>query len=81
VSGTVTLERATGLWRSADVTVAYELRDVKERVQRGETQLTGEVGPLGPEDAVTAPPTAAPVPERVRYEVERQELLGGLAGS
>ncbi|MBL9099710.1 MAG: hypothetical protein JNL82_02065 [Myxococcales bacterium] len=80
VSGTITLDRATGLWQAADVRVGYSLRDVKDRVQRGETQLTAEVRPATAEDAVTAPDSARPVPERVRYEVERQELLGGLAG-
>lgn len=81
VSGTVTLARATGLWKSAEVSVGYVLRDVKERPQRGETQLTAAVRDLGPDDEITAPATATPVPERVRYEVERQELLGGLAGT
>ena len=81
IAGTVTLERATGLWKSATLTVGYVLRDVKDRPQRGETQLTAEVRALGPEDAVAAPSAVIPVPERVRYEVERQELLGGLAGS
>lgn len=81
VAGTITLERNTGLWQSAELSVGYSLRDVKDRVQRGETQLTAEVRPATAEDAVAAPATATPVPERVRYEVERQELLGGLAGS
>lgn len=81
VTGTITLEHATGLWKSAELSVAHVLRDVKDRPQRGETQLTAEVRALGPDDAVAAPQAAVPVPERVRYEVERQELLGGLAGS
>ena len=81
ISGTVTLGRADGLWRSAEVTVSHVLRDVKDRPQRGETQLTADVRPLTPEDAIAAPPAVTPVPERVRYEVERQELLGGLAGA
>lgn len=81
VSGTLTLERATGLWKSAELTVGYVVSDVKDRPQRGETQLTADVRPLTPEDAIAAPPAATPVPERVRYEVERQELLGGLAGA
>lgn len=81
VTGTLTLERATGLWKSAALTVGYVVQDVKDRPQRGETQLTADVRPLTPEDAIAAPPAATPVPERVRYEVERQELLGGLAGA
>jgi hypothetical protein len=81
VSGTLTLSRATGLWSKAEVAVSYVVRDGTDRPQRGETQLTGEVEPLAADVVVAAPGPAVPVPERTRYEVERQELLGGLAGS
>ena len=82
VGGALTLDRATGLWRKADVHVAYVVRDALERPQKGETQLTASVAPE-PADALTiaAPANATPAPERIRPEVERQRLLGGLAGS
>jgi hypothetical protein len=80
VTGSITLDRTTGLWRSAEVTVRYSLRDALERPQRGETQLTATAAPAE-SVAIAAPDTASPVPERIRPELERQRLLGGLAGS
>ncbi len=82
VSGSITLARATGLWRSADLQVRYVLRDALERPQDGETRLTASVEAVAAGQlAIEAPAGADPVPERVRLEVERQRLLGGLAGS
>lgn len=82
VGGSLTLDRATGLWRKADIHVAYVVRDVLERPQKGETQLTGSVTPEAAEAVVIEAPSAAtPAPERIRPEVERQRLLGGLAGA
>ncbi len=80
ISGTITLDRSSGLWRSAEVTVRHVVRDVLDRPQRGETQLTATAAPA---ELVTidAPPVTSPVPERIRPELERQRLLGGLAGS
>jgi hypothetical protein len=82
VSGTLTLDRATGLWRKAELGVTYVVTDALERPQNGETQLTASVAPEAA-DALTieAPAAATPAPERIRPEVERQRLLGGLAGT
>lgn len=80
IEGTLTLDRATGLWRSAEVRVRYSLRDLEGRTLRGETHLTGKVEPA-PELQLDAPEGAQPLPERVRYEVERRRLLDGLAGT
>jgi len=80
ISGTVTLDRTTGLWRKAEITVRYTLRDALDRPQRGETQLTATAAAAETVE-VTAPEVTRPVPERIRPELERQRLLGGLAGS
>ena len=80
ISGTVTLDRASGLWRSAEVTVRHVVRDVQDRPQRGETRLTATA--TAAEDlTIDAPQAVSPVPERIRPELERLRLLGGLAGS
>lgn len=82
LGGTITLARATGLWRSADLTLRYVIRDVLERPQDAEVRLTASVeAPPATPLVIEAPPGADPVPERVRLEVEKQRLLGGLAGS
>jgi hypothetical protein len=80
VTGSLRLARATGLWKSAELTVRYVVRDVQDRPQKGEAQLTASVEPAA-DIAIEAPTGAAPVPERVRPELERQRLLGGLAGT
>lgn len=80
ISGSVTLQRATGLWTAAEVHVRYVAVDDQGRRMLGETHLTGEVEAA--EDLqVAAPEGAQPLPERVRYETERRRLLGGLAGT
>lgn len=80
IEGTLTLDRATGLWRSAEVRVRYTLRDPEGRTLRGETHLTGRVEPA-PTLELSPPEGAQPLPERIRYEVERRRLLDGLAGT
>ncbi|HEY8375390.1 MAG TPA: hypothetical protein VIK91_02825 [Nannocystis sp.] len=80
VEGTLTLDRATGLWQQADVRVTYTLRDVQDRLVRGETHLTGAAA-RAPELELHPPQDAKPLPERVRYEAERRRLLEGLAGT
>lgn len=80
VSGQITLQRATGLWQRAELRVKYELTDELGRRLAGETHLTGAVA-AAPDLEIGAPEHAQPLPERVRYEVERRRLLGGLAGT
>lgn len=80
IEGTLTLQRATGLWQSAEVHVRYTTTDEQGRRLLGETHLTGEVAAA--EDLqVRAPESSQPQPERVRYETERRRLLDGLAGT
>lgn len=80
VEGTLTLERATGLWQSAEVRVGYGVRDELERALVGETHLTGTAA-RAPDLQIQAPEHVQPLPERVRYESERRRLLDGLAGT
>ncbi|MDC0718898.1 hypothetical protein [Nannocystis bainbridge] len=80
IEGTLTIERATGLWQSAEVRVGYGVRDELERALVGETHLTGTAART-PELELQAPEHVLPLPERVRYESERRRLLDGLAGT
>ena len=82
ITGSITLDRATGLWRTAEVAVAYVVRDVLDRPQRGNSTLSASFEPAAAADLViAAPAVAAPAPERTRPELERQRLLHGLAGT
>jgi len=82
IEGSVTLAKATGLWRAAELRVKYVVRDALDRPQAGESRLSARVEALpAAQIEITAPSGADPVPERVRLELERQRLLGGLAGS
>jgi len=82
IEGSITLARSTGLWRAAELRVRFVVRDAQGRPQAGESQLSATLVALPAEQLViTAPSGADPVPERVRLELERQRLLGGLAGS
>lgn len=82
ITGSITLDRATGLWRTAEVAVAYVVRDVLDRPQRGNSTLRASFEPAAAADLVIeAPSVAAPAPERTRPELERQRLLHGLAGT
>lgn len=80
IEGAITIQRATGLWQSAELRVSYTLKDALDRTLRGETHLTGRVE-LAPELRLRAPEQAQPLPERVRYEALRRRLLDGLAGT
>lgn len=82
IEGSITLARATGLWRAAELRVRYVVRDVQGRPQTGESRLSASAEALPAEALeIAAPSGADPVPERLRLELERQRLLGGLAGS
>ncbi|MCY1069418.1 hypothetical protein OV090_32050 [Nannocystis sp. RBIL2] len=80
IEGTLTLERATGLWQTAEVRIGYGVRDEQGRALVGETHLTGTAART-PELQIQAPEHVLPLPERVRYESERRRLLDGLAGT
>lgn len=80
ISGKIVVDRTTGVWMSADVTVQYALEGADGSPLRGFLQLQGQLEPLAPEAATFDVP--APIQsqgERVRYEVEKAEILDGLA--
>ena len=64
------------------VGVAYVVRDVLDRPQRGVATLSATAEPGAAADLVVlAPQPVTPVPERTRPELERLRLLHGLAGT
>lgn len=67
-----------GLWTSGVIDVGYRADDVDGRLVRGTVHVEAkrEIAP----QTVQAPPNALPTPSRVRLQVERDELLDGLAG-
>ncbi|MBK8238144.1 MAG: hypothetical protein IPK74_21660 [Deltaproteobacteria bacterium] len=81
IEGTLVLDATSGVWLSATVTVAYSTPGPDGRRLRGRVELRGETTPMAAEAAsVSVPAGALPLLERTRYEVEREELLDGLAG-
>jgi len=81
ISGGLSLLAESGLWLSAEIVVHYHLRQAEGGTLRGTASLEGKVERITAEAArISAPAQAQPVPERIRYEVERKRLLEGLAG-
>lgn len=80
ISGSVVLDAETGVWMSADVTVQYALPGAAGRQMRGFVRLEGKIEPLAPGTVNLDVPAPVPAqPQRVRYEVEKDEILDGLA--
>jgi hypothetical protein len=79
ISGEVVLDARTGAWLSADLTLRYAVPAASGRKARGLVKLQGSVEPASKEAAITVPKDAERVFERTRYEVERAQLLDGLA--
>jgi hypothetical protein len=80
ISGTVLIDQTTGAWLQADIELRWSLPGGDGRPLRGAMNLVGNVTALAAEKAqVVAPADAVPLPERTRYEAERQRLLDGLA--
>jgi hypothetical protein len=80
ISGTVLVDQRTGAWLSADVELRWHLQGGDGRRLRGSMNLVGSVSAVSPDAAhVVAPSDAVALPERTRYEAERQRLLDGLA--
>ncbi len=79
VEGTLTLTRASGLWRRGELAVDYHHEDDAGRRVDGALRWSGELAPVAPEEArLTLPEDAAPTPDRLRYEVEKRQLLDGV---
>lgn len=80
ISGRISLLEESGLWLSAEVVVHYRLRQAEGGALRGTVSLAAEVERITAEAAeISAPESARPLPQRIRYEVERKRLLEGLA--
>lgn len=83
ISGEVVIDRATGLWLSAKLELAWHAKDSASREVHGSLQLEGSVEPLPEGDAlratITPPEPAKPLPERDRPQLLRERLLDGLA--
>ena len=80
ISGTVLLDRKTGVWLQADIELRWSLQGADGRLVRGAMNLAGHAQPVAAEAAQVVPPAdAVPLPERTRYEAERRRLLDGLA--
>jgi len=80
VDGSIEIDRTTGLWTQVQVEAAYTFEDREGQRVAGLVTLRGSLkGGLAAEEAVRAPPTdVAATPNRVRYEVDKHELLDGL---
>ncbi len=82
VSGSITLDRHSGVWLAADVRVDYSLDDGRGHTLLGTAGLKGTCEPSSAGTLhVSAPANASPTPERTRYELERARLLEGLTGT
>jgi len=77
IEGTLVVDREHGLWRSAELTAEYRLRDDEGRTLTGHATLSAQ-RELLPTLSVAPPEASAPFPERIRYEDERRRLLDGV---
>ncbi len=80
VEATIVLDRATGLWRRANIELNWSFRDSAHRELVGHARLDARVELLSEPPAIVPPADAAPLPERDRPELLRERLLDGLAG-
>ncbi len=78
IVGTLRLDAHSGAWLFADIQVRYSLTGADGQPLDGQLHLTGKVVP-GPPGPIQAPADSQPLPQRLRYEQERRELLDGLA--
>lgn len=83
IHGQITLHPQLGLWTSGEVDLTYEFTSSDNQISKGTLHWSGRVEALSKtaaEQAIVVPTTVEPVPERLRYEVEKAHLLNGLAG-
>jgi hypothetical protein len=80
VAASITLDRATGLWRHASVELDWSFRDSAQREVVGHARFEGSVDTFAQAPAIVPPAEAPPLPERDRPELLRERLLDGLAG-
>jgi hypothetical protein len=80
IDGELELDRPTASLRAARIEVDFSVPDPGGRPLRGELRLSATLAPASADALnVSAPEGALPLPERERYELERAELLDGLA--
>lgn len=77
ITGSLSIDAQTGLWRSADLEVQYALTGADKRRMVGKLTLEAAVEPGAP-GPIVAPKTAEALPEQRRYAVEQEALLEGL---
>ncbi|PRP93408.1 hypothetical protein ENSA5_43070 [Enhygromyxa salina] len=79
-AATIVVDRATGLWLSAQIELSWSFEDRAGRELRGEARFDGRVEVPDAPPLIRPPADASPVPERERPELLRQRMLDGLAG-
>jgi len=80
IAAAIVLDRATGLWRSATIELAWTFQDSAGRELRGHVRFEGALEVLAEPPVILPPAESAPLPERDRPELLRERLLDGLAG-
>jgi hypothetical protein len=80
VAASITLDRATGLWRHASVELDWSFEDSAHREVVGHARFEGSVDTFAQAPAIVPPAEAPPLLERDRPELLRERLLDGLAG-
>jgi hypothetical protein len=76
-TGWVRIDAESGVWLAAEMDLAWRMKDGAQRPLVGKSSIKASLTP-GPVE-ISAPQDAAAMPERMRYTVERNKLLDGLA--
>ncbi|PRP90399.1 hypothetical protein [Enhygromyxa salina] len=79
-SGSIVLDRATGLWLAAQLELSWSFEDSAGRELTGSARFDGDVQIPAQAPVISPPEQSQPVPERERPELLRERLLDGLAG-
>jgi hypothetical protein len=79
-SGSIILDRATGLWLAAQIELSWSFEDSAGRDLTGHARFDGHVELPAQPPVISPPDPAQPVPERERPELLRERMLDGLAG-
>ncbi len=83
ISGSVTVDSATGIWLRATLDTRFTTRDDEGNTVDGFARLNGSLrfyDDDAPPPVLLPPAVAAPLPERIRPELEAKKLLEGLRG-
>lgn len=77
VTGSVVIDRKSGVWLAAQVQIGWRMTDKAQRPLIAKSTIEATLVPGKVE--ISAPSGAVPMPERHRYKLEREKLLDGLA--